>query len=72
MCIVSELVKIKVGLVFRPSWSKTTTVVVSELTASLPIWAMSPYAQAVLDHFKPAKCISLSSALRSFESPMPN
>ncbi|ETW75330.1 hypothetical protein HETIRDRAFT_331260, partial [Heterobasidion irregulare TC 32-1] len=53
--------QLQVGLVFRPSWSNATTVVVSELTASLPIWAMSPYAQAVLDYFKPANTVLLDT-----------
>ncbi|CAK5274303.1 unnamed protein product, partial [Mycena citricolor] len=45
---------IQVGLLFRPSWTRTT-VLVSEVTTQLPIWAMNQYAASILDQLQPRK-----------------
>ncbi|THH11628.1 hypothetical protein EW146_g7979 [Bondarzewia mesenterica] len=50
----------QVGLLFRPSWTKAT-ILVSEVTTSLPIWAMNQYAQAVIDYFKPTNIALLDT-----------
>ncbi|EIM79608.1 uncharacterized protein STEHIDRAFT_126306 [Stereum hirsutum FP-91666 SS1] len=52
--------EIQVGLVFTPSWTKSI-IIISELTTALPIWAMNPYAQSVLDFFKPARLALLDT-----------
>ncbi|KAJ7021034.1 hypothetical protein C8F04DRAFT_1013612 [Mycena alexandri] len=44
--------KIQVGLLFQPSWTKSV-ILVSEVTTRLPLWAMHPYARAVLDAIQP-------------------
>ncbi|KAJ7198814.1 hypothetical protein GGX14DRAFT_665241 [Mycena pura] len=44
--------KIQVGLLFRPSWTQAV-VLVSEATTRLPLWAMRPYARAVVDALQP-------------------
>ncbi|KAJ7653303.1 hypothetical protein DFH06DRAFT_1205270 [Mycena polygramma] len=44
--------EIQVGLLFRPSWTQAV-VLVSEVTTRLPLWAMHPYARAVLEKLQP-------------------
>ncbi|KAI0063664.1 hypothetical protein BV25DRAFT_1869747 [Artomyces pyxidatus] len=51
---------ISVGLFFEPSWTDAI-VLVSEVATSLPIWAMYPYAQAVLDLVKPERVTVIDS-----------
>ncbi|KAF9443435.1 hypothetical protein P691DRAFT_713297 [Macrolepiota fuliginosa MF-IS2] len=43
---------VQVGLVFNPAWTNAT-VIVSEALSRLPVWAMHPYAQAIIDALKP-------------------
>ncbi|KAJ7049480.1 hypothetical protein C8F01DRAFT_1036518, partial [Mycena amicta] len=50
--------KIQVGLLFRPSWLQAA-VLVSEVTTRLPLWAMRPYARAILNSIQPAKLVLL-------------
>lgn len=45
---------VQVGLVFNPSWTKAN-VVVSEALSRLPVWAMDPYAQTIIDSLKPTR-----------------
>ena len=44
----------QIGLVFSPSWTDAT-VVVSEVTSRLPVWAMSKYAKTIIDSLKPTR-----------------
>jgi hypothetical protein len=44
----------QVGMIFNPGWTDAI-VVVSEALTSLPVWAQYPYAEYVLDQFKPTK-----------------
>lgn len=46
---------IEVGLVFNPEWTGAN-VIVSEVLSRLPVWAMHPYAQAIIDQLKPDRC----------------
>ncbi|KAJ7100636.1 hypothetical protein B0H15DRAFT_816764 [Mycena belliarum] len=52
--------EIQVGLLFRPSWTKSV-VLVSEVTTRLPLWAMHPYARAVLDALQPSSVALLGT-----------
>ncbi|KIY66337.1 hypothetical protein CYLTODRAFT_377937 [Cylindrobasidium torrendii FP15055 ss-10] len=52
--------QICVGLVFSPSWSDST-IIVSEATTCLPIWAMDAYAKRILQDFKPVTISLLDS-----------
>ncbi|KAJ6567564.1 hypothetical protein DFH09DRAFT_1155780 [Mycena vulgaris] len=52
--------KIQVGLLFRPSWTKSV-VLVSEVTTRLPLSAMHPYARAVLDALQPTSVALLDT-----------
>ncbi|KAJ7658967.1 hypothetical protein B0H17DRAFT_1096420 [Mycena rosella] len=52
--------KIQVGLLFRPSWTKSV-VLISEVTTRLPLWAMHPYARAVLDALQPSNVALLDT-----------
>ncbi|KAJ7489551.1 hypothetical protein FB451DRAFT_1081218 [Mycena latifolia] len=52
--------KIQVGLLFRPSWTKSV-VLVSEVTTRLPLWAMHPYARAVLEALQPSSVALLDT-----------
>ncbi|KAI0317539.1 hypothetical protein OF83DRAFT_127499 [Amylostereum chailletii] len=62
---------ITVGMLFNPSYA-AVNVVVSEATTSLPIWAMHPYAQAIVDFFKPTHVTLLDSyAVPLYISPQP-
>ncbi|KII85607.1 hypothetical protein PLICRDRAFT_44935 [Plicaturopsis crispa FD-325 SS-3] len=45
--------KVQVGLLFRPPWTKAT-VLVSEVTTRLPVWAMHTYAECVVDSIHPS------------------
>ncbi|KAF7304261.1 hypothetical protein HMN09_00827400 [Mycena chlorophos] len=51
---VAAVNKVQVGLLFSPSWAQVP-VLVSEVTTRLPLWAMRPYARAVLDAVQPNK-----------------
>ena len=43
---------------FHPTWAGGNgTIIISETFVRLPVWAMSPYAMAVLDRFRPSKCV---------------
>ncbi|KAA1477845.1 hypothetical protein DENSPDRAFT_845051 [Dentipellis sp. KUC8613] len=50
----------QVGMAFKPSWTNAT-VLVSEVTTSLPVWAMHDYAKTVLDHLKPVEIALLDT-----------
>ncbi|KAE9393619.1 hypothetical protein BT96DRAFT_959032 [Gymnopus androsaceus JB14] len=50
----------QVGLIFNPSWSKST-IVVSETFARLPVVYMHPYAEALIDQLKPASLALLDT-----------
>ncbi|KAG6811558.1 hypothetical protein H0H92_006862 [Tricholoma furcatifolium] len=50
--------KVSIGLVFNPKWTKST-VIVSEVLARLPVWAMHSYVTAILDALKPIKYAGL-------------
>lgn len=43
---------VQVGLVFNPPWT-AANVIVSEALSRLPVWAMHPYAQTIVDTLKP-------------------
>jgi len=47
-------------MVFNPAWIDAI-VVVSEFLTRLPVWAQYPYAEYVLDQFKPTKLLLLDS-----------
>ncbi|KAI0045793.1 hypothetical protein FA95DRAFT_1583281 [Auriscalpium vulgare] len=51
---------VSIGMLFQPLWTKAT-VVVSEATTLLPIWAMHPYSEAVFNFLKPATVVLLDS-----------
>jgi hypothetical protein len=46
----------QVGLAFRPAWTKAV-VIISEVLARLPLWAMFHYASTILDTLKPSRLI---------------
>jgi len=51
---------VQIGLVFKPSWTGAT-VIVSEVLSRLPIYAMHPYAEAIVDALKPSRVALLDS-----------
>ncbi|KIM43635.1 hypothetical protein M413DRAFT_443557 [Hebeloma cylindrosporum] len=51
---------VQIGLVFNPSWTEAT-VIISEVLSRLPIYAMHPYAKAILDALKPSRVALLDS-----------
>ncbi|KAF7324833.1 Membrane-bound transcription factor site-2 protease-like [Mycena kentingensis (nom. inval.)] len=60
--------KIQVGLVFNPSWTKCS-ILVSEATTRLPLWAMRPYARAILELVNPQTLVLLDEyAVHSYIS----
>jgi len=44
--------KVEVGLVFNPSWT-SSTIVISEVTTRLPLWAMHKFSKYVIDTLSP-------------------
>ncbi|KAJ7148641.1 hypothetical protein C8R43DRAFT_512671 [Mycena crocata] len=52
--------KIQVGLLFRPSWTQIV-VLVSEVTARLPLAAMHTYARTVLETLQPSNVALLDT-----------
>lgn len=45
---------VQIGFVFNPSWTKAN-IIVSEGLSRLPVWAMHPYAQTIIDNLKPTR-----------------
>jgi hypothetical protein len=52
--------EVQIGFVFNPKWTKAN-VIVSEALSRLPVWAMHPYAQAVIDTCKPSLYVAFIS-----------
>ncbi|KAJ3890304.1 hypothetical protein GG344DRAFT_88927 [Lentinula edodes] len=50
----------QVGLVFTPSWSKST-IIVSETFARLPVANMHSYAEKLVEHLKPSSIVLLDT-----------
>lgn len=48
------ILMVQVGMIFNPEWTDAI-VIVSEALTRLPVWAQYPYAEYVLDQFKPTK-----------------
>ncbi|TFK68046.1 hypothetical protein BDN72DRAFT_62943 [Pluteus cervinus] len=48
----------QVGLTFKPSWTDAA-VVISELFVRLPLWAMHPYVEAILEAIQPERVFVL-------------
>ncbi|KAK0440973.1 hypothetical protein EV421DRAFT_1904906 [Armillaria borealis] len=46
--------QISVGLCFNPKWT-SATIIISEVTTRLPIWAMNEYGKQILETLKPSK-----------------
>ncbi|KAF4610202.1 hypothetical protein D9613_010601 [Agrocybe pediades] len=44
---------VQIGLVFNPSWTRSS-VIISETFSRLPLFAMNPYAKAILDTLQPS------------------
>jgi hypothetical protein len=53
---------VHIGFLFNPSWAKIN-VIISESLSKLPVWAMHPYAQAILDALKPTMFVPSSRRL---------
>ena len=45
---------------FNPPWTKSN-IIISEVFSDLPLHAMHPYAESILDSLKPSRCFDLSS-----------
>ncbi|KAK0496980.1 hypothetical protein EDD18DRAFT_183085 [Armillaria luteobubalina] len=52
--VTSENNDTKVGLCFNPKWTNAT-IIISEVTTKLPIWAMNEYGKQILEALKPSK-----------------
>ncbi|KAF8910325.1 hypothetical protein CPB85DRAFT_683723 [Mucidula mucida] len=62
---------IAVGLLFTPAWSKST-VLVSEVTTRMPIWAMDRYAKSVIAELLPTSVSLLDTYVApTYISPEP-
>ncbi|KAK0211134.1 hypothetical protein DFS33DRAFT_1407531 [Desarmillaria ectypa] len=46
--------EISVGLCFNPKWT-SATIVISEVTTRLPIWAMNEYGKQILETLRPSR-----------------
>jgi len=51
---------ITVGFVFFPPWSNAP-IIVSEVSETLPTWAMRPYAEAIVGFYKPKRLLLLDA-----------
>lgn len=55
---MSSMFIMQVGMIFNPGWT-SAIVVLSEAVTRLPLWAQYPYAEYVLDQFKPTKSVTV-------------
>lgn len=51
---------VQIGLVFNPPWTKST-IIISEVLSRLPVYAMHPYAEKIINTLQPSNTALLDS-----------
>ena len=55
LCVYNFFFFLQIGLVFNPPWTKSN-IIISEVFSELPLYAMHPYAETIIDSLKPLRC----------------